>query len=508
MSFGLLAFCSAFVVSGLTAPLVARLSVRWGLVDAPDAHRKLHERPVPLTGGPTILISSVLAIAVTLFWFPKLLAPTANDAKFLACLFAAGSLLVVVGLIDDRFGMRGRQKLAAQILAAIIMLPSGIVIRQASVLGLPISFGDLGPIITVLCIVGAINALNLIDGVDGLACTTGIILSLSIAAVTFVYGGRPDGLLMSLVLAGGLSGFLLFNFPPARMFLGDSGSMLIGLVLGAVALKCSLKQFTAATLIMPTAIWAIPLFDVCMAIVRRKLTGRSVYETDRGHLHHCLQRKGLGGAKLLGITASLCALTGFGAVMASILENDLIAVIAVVTALSLLVLTRSFGHTEMSLLKNRARRLTGSMFRRAPAQAVLHDEEMRLNGDQDWQQLWATLTEFADRFEMDSVELMVNLPRVGEEYHASWKRKTKTLNHEAWKSEIPLIVHGMRVGHIKVVGAVGQGSICKWMSELIGGLEAFESELVALIEEIRAQKIDQQPATAEQDTTTVLAEVS
>ena len=508
MSFGLLAFCSAFVVSGLTAPLIARLSIRWGLVDAPDAHRKLHERPVPLTGGPTILISSVLAIAATLLWFPTLLAPTAHDAKFLACLFASGSLLVVIGLIDDRYGMRGRQKLAGQILAAVMMLPSGVVIRQASILGLPISFGDLGPIITVLCIVGAINALNLIDGVDGLASTTGIILSLSIAAVTFVYGGRPDGLLMSLVLAGALSGFLLFNFPPAKMFLGDSGSMLIGLVLGAVALKCSLKQFTAATLIMPTAIWAIPLFDVSMAIVRRKLTGRSLYETDRGHLHHCLQRKGLGGVKLLGITASLCALTGFGAVMASVFENDLIAVIGVITALSLLVLTRSFGHTEMSLLKNRARRLTGSMFRRTPAQTVLHDEEMRLNGDHDWQQLWTTLTGFAERFEMDSVELMVNLPRIGEEYHASWKRKTDTLSHEAWKSEIPLIVHGMRVGHIKVVGAVGEGSICKWMSELIGGLEAFESELVSLIEEIRRQKTEQQPATAKPDTTTVLAEVS
>lgn len=508
MSFGLLAFCSAFIVSGLTAPLVARFSVRWGLIDAPDAHRKLHERPVPLTGGPTILISSIAAIAITLAWFPDLLKPTANDAKFLACLFTAGLLLAVIGLIDDRFGMRGRQKLAGQILAAVIMLPSGIVIRQATILGLPISFGDLGPIITVLCLVGAINALNLIDGVDGLACTTGIILSLSIAAVTFVYGGRPDGLLMSLVLAGTLSGFLLFNFPPAKMFLGDSGSMLIGLILGAVALKCSLKQFTAATLIMPTAIWAIPLFDVSMAIVRRKLTGRSLYETDRGHLHHCLQRKGLGGAKLLGITASLCALTGFGAVMASIMENDLIAIIGVGTALALLVLTRSFGHTEMNLLTNRVRRLTGSMFRRAPVQSVLHDEEMRLNGDRDWQHLWMTLTDFAERFEMDKVELIVNLPMVGEEYHASWKRKTETLSHEAWKSEIPLIVHGIRVGHIKVVGAVGSGSICKWMSDLIGGLEAFESELVSLIEEIREQKSESQPTQAADQNQNAMAEAT
>ena len=490
MSFGFLAFAAAFLVSAVTAPVVGRLATRLGVVDSPDGHRKLHARAVPLTGGPTLLITMIASVAVTLLVYPNLLAPTANDIKFLLALFVAGSLIVGIGIIDDRFGVRGRQKLAAQILAGIIMLPSGITVREVSILGCHISFGDLAPIITLLGIVGAINALNLIDGVDGLASTTGIVLSLSIAGVTYVYGGRPDGLMISLILAGGLSGFLIYNFPPARMFLGDSGSMLIGLILGAVAFKCSIKQYTAATLLLPTAIWAIPLFDVAMAIVRRKLTGRSIYETDRGHLHHCLQRRGLSGAKLLLITAALCALTGLGAIAASIMKNDLIAVIGAVTALSLLILTRSFGHTEMSLLSNRLKRLTGSMLQRsAPLQTVLHDEEMQLRGDHNWQQLWETLTQFAERFQMDSVELMVNLPLIGEEYHASWKRKTQTQMHEEWKSEIPLIVQDMRVGHIRVVGAVGDGSICKWMSDLIGGLEAFESELVTLIEDLRREQL-------------------
>lgn len=490
MSFGLLAFLTAFFASAVTAPLVGRLATRYGMVDAPDGHRKLHAKPVPLTGGPTLLITVIVSVAVTLMVYPNLLAPTTNDIKFLLALFVAGSLIVVVGIIDDRVGVRGRQKLAAQIMAGLIMLPSGITVREVSLLGCHVSFGDLAPIVTLLCIVGAINALNLIDGVDGLASTTGIVLSLSIAGVIYVYGGRPDGLMISLILAGGLSGFLIYNFPPARMFLGDSGSMLIGLILGAVALKCSIKQYTAATLLLPTAIWAIPLFDVAMAIVRRKLTGRSIYETDRGHLHHCLQRRGLSGARLLLITTSLCALTGLGAIAASVMKNDLIAVIGAVTALSLLILTRSFGHTEMSLLSNRLKRLTGSMLQRsAPLQTVLHDEEMQLRGDHDWQQLWETLTDFADRFQMDSVELMVNLPLIGEEYHASWKRKSKTQMHEEWKSEIPLIVQDMCVGHIRVVGAVGEGSICKWMSDLIGGLEAFEAELVTLIEDLRREKL-------------------
>jgi UDP-GlcNAc:undecaprenyl-phosphate GlcNAc-1-phosphate transferase len=490
MPSSLLAFIAAFTASVISAPIVARLATMLGVVDAPDAHRKLHDRPVPLTGGPTVLFSTIVGGAVTLWFYPHLLRPTQGDFAFLICLFTAGAIIVLLGLLDDRFQIRGRQKLVGQFFATLVMLKAGITIQGIHVFGFDLQFGDLAPIITVFWLLGAINALNLIDGVDGLASTTGIVLSLSIACVAWIYGGRPDGMLVSLVLAGSLCGFLVYNFPPARMFLGDSGSMLIGLILGAVALKCSIKQYTAATLIMPTAIWAIPIFDVSMAILRRKLTGRSIYATDRGHLHHCLQRKGHNGAKLLLVVGSLCAITGLGAIIGSLLENELITVVAVVTAICLLVLTRSFGHTEMGLLKTRIRRLAGSMIRRpSSSKSVLHDDEVRLHGDHDWQTLWETLTAFADRFDMDNVELMVNLPAIGEEYHASWKRASTTGDHEAWRCEIPLIVQDMRVGHIRVVGAVGDGSICEWMSELIGGLRAFEDQLIDLIRELRERKL-------------------
>lgn len=183
MSFGLTAFLTAFVASVIAAPLMAWIARRTGMVDRPDGHRKLHDRAVPLTGGPTILISAFIAVAVTLWLFPDLLKSTANDAKFLVSLFASSGLIVVIGLIDDRYGLRGRQKLVGQILAAMVMLPSGIIVREVSAFGVTMSFGDLAPIVTLIWLVGATNALNLIDGVDGLASTTGIVLSVSIAAV-------------------------------------------------------------------------------------------------------------------------------------------------------------------------------------------------------------------------------------------------------------------------------------------------------------------------------------
>ena len=221
MASAILSFFAAFAISAAVAPLFGRLALRLGVVDAPDGRRKLHGRKVPLTGGPTILMASALAVAVTLWIYPTLLAGTNYDKRFLGFLLAAGAVIVGIGLIDDRFGMRGRQKLAGQIVAAAMMLPAGIIIEKITVFGMMISFGDFAPVVTMLVLVGAINALNLIDGVDGLASTTGIILALSMAVVSVIYG-RPDGQLIALILAGALSGFLIFNFPPCLLYTSPS----------------------------------------------------------------------------------------------------------------------------------------------------------------------------------------------------------------------------------------------------------------------------------------------
>ncbi len=484
-----LAFLTAAAVAAFVAPMVAAVARKLRVVDQPDGHRKLHSTAVPLTGGPTLSIAIIASLATSLFVFPDVLYSTKGDFRFLLCLAGAAAVIVLVGVLDDRFKLRGRQKLAGQFLAAMIMVPSGIILRRIEVFGIPIEFGDVAPVITIFWILGAINALNLIDGVDGLASTTGIVLSLSVAAVTYILGGRPDGLLISLALAGALSGFLLYNFPPAKMFLGDSGSMLIGLILGCVALKCSVKQYAAAALIMPTAIWAIPIFDVAMAIIRRRLTGRSIYSTDRGHLHHCLTRQGHTGSRLLLVVGALCALTGSGAIAAAAFGNELLALAAVLTAIALLVITRSFGHAELNLLTNRVRRFAGSLVRRPEGERpVLHHEQVQLHGKLKWEGLWATLTEFAELYELDGVDLMINLPCFGEEYHGTWRTRSSVEHHEAWRSDIPLVVDGVRAGHVRLIGNAGEGSFCDWMAAIADGLRPFNDELGQIIQQIRAPK--------------------
>lgn len=471
----------SLVAAAVTAPLIAHFCRRLDIVDRPDGQRKLHIKAVPLTGGPTLVVSIFAGIAASFFADPLVLHDTRGDARFLFCLAAASAIIVTVGILDDRYGLRGRQKMAGQMLAACLMLPSGIVIDQLSVFGFTIQFGDLGFLVTLFWILGAVNALNLIDGVDGLASTTGIVLSLSVAAVTFILDGRPDGLLLSLALAGSLCGFLIHNFPPARMFLGDSGSMLIGLVLGCVALKCSVKQYAVVAMVMPTAIWAIPIFDVLMAIIRRRLTGRSIYATDRGHLHHCLLRQGHTGARLLLVVGTLCAITGAGAVASAFYENDLIALVTVVTAVMLLVTSRSFGHAEMTLLGNRFRRVVASLFRRRDGiRPLLHDEQVRLQGKHEWESVWNMLRTFAESHGLDCVELTVNMPSVGEAYHAAWRTKSTQEAHEVWKSEIPIVIEGIRVGHIRFEGA-SDGSFSDWLVRLGRSLEPFETDLRSIV---------------------------
>jgi UDP-GlcNAc:undecaprenyl-phosphate GlcNAc-1-phosphate transferase len=495
MNFMVLTLVVGFSVAVLAAPLVAMICRHLQIVDRPDGHRKLHASIVPLTGGPTLLVSIVCAVAAGIAWQPDVLAATRGDATFLFCLALATSVLVAVGMLDDRFGLRGRQKLAGQVLAALIMVPSGIEIENITIFGQPVTLGVFSLVFTVFWIVGAINALNLIDGVDGLASTTGVVLSLSVAAVTFLQQGRNDGLLIALALAGGLLGFLVYNFPPARMFLGDSGSMLIGLILGTIALKCSVKQYTAVALIMPTAIWAVPIFDVAMAIVRRRLTGRSIYATDRGHLHHCLQRKGHTGARLLLVVGTLCTITGMGAVASAFFDNDVYAVASVITALSLLIISRSFGHTEMTLMANRLRRVTMSMFSRRRDGNTLHHEQIRLQGHHEWALLWDSLMQASVTHGLHFAELTVNIPSVGEFYHATYRNARGVDAHELWKCEFPLVVDNFVIGHIRVEDAA-RGQFTEWLADLARNMEPVQQTLHTLMAPLRKKPAQTPVVTA------------
>ena len=319
-------------MSVLITPIFRAFAIRNGLVDRPDPTRKLHRNEVALSGGVAVFISCALATGLSLLWVEGIRNAAWNNIVQVSGLAISSIGIVILGLIDDRFTLRGRQKLAGQVVLSTILVVSGFQFHALKVLGTEFQLGFFAIPFSVGWILLTINALNLIDGADGLCSTVGWIASAGIAAMATMAGHTIESSIAA-GLSGALLGFLVYNFPPAKIFLGDAGSMLIGLLLGALAMRTSLKEATAISLFVPISILAIPLFDSSIAILRRKLTGRSIFSVDRGHLHHSLLRHGLSNTGLVFVVSGLCVVVAAGAILGMVLKNDVVSIFAVTCAL-------------------------------------------------------------------------------------------------------------------------------------------------------------------------------
>lgn len=295
MTFYLLLGLSSAALALLMTPLVSRGSIRLGLVDAPGG-RKVHAQSVSRLGGVAVVGATVLAMILVPFWAPERFDPAIWST--LQPFAAAGALIFGVGLLDDVRGVGPWPKLGTQIVAAAVMMASGLLIQRITVAGATWELGWLAWPITTMWIVGLTNAFNLIDGMDGLA--TGVAaLAGSACGVILILRGHPAEAMVLAALVGAAVAFLVFNFTPASIFLGDSGSLLIGFLLATTAIAGWQKGATALAAGVPLLIFALPLADVLTTIVRRgrprsggSLTAatalRQLVEPDRQHIHHRL----------------------------------------------------------------------------------------------------------------------------------------------------------------------------------------------------------------------------
>jgi len=295
--FPLLAFLCAL---GLT-PLVIRWSERRGCLDLPDGERKIHDRPVSRLGGIAVFGAFFIALLLLTLSFPLALSP----------LFILGiGVIFATGLLDDFCSLPPWGKFAGQCLGAVFLLSGGVVIRFFT---LPwnhvVYLGWLGYPLTMLWIVGVSNALNLIDGLDGLSGGVGAIAAFTLGVIAW-QEGRVEPALLSFLLVGSILGFLLYNFPPARVFLGDGGALFLGGMLAVISVQGALKSAAAFTLALPSLILGVPIFDTLFAIVRRKRNRLPIASPDRGHLHHRLLERGYSKRETLIIFYGLSALCG------------------------------------------------------------------------------------------------------------------------------------------------------------------------------------------------------
>jgi len=424
-----------------------------------------------------ILLASVaLALPLAVFgvgWFAGPEQVGAFAVQDLVGLGLASLLICVLGVADDFHCLRGRHKLLGQVFAAGLVIAFGVDIQQIRLFGWTVDLGLLAVPFTLFLLLGAINSLNLIDGMDGLLSTVGVLVSLSLAGMALL-GGHWLAACVAVALAGALLGFLRYNFPPATIFLGDSGSMLIGLVLGVLAIKSSLKTTTTVALMAPAALLTLPIFDTFAAILRRKLTGRSIYSTDRAHLHHCLLSRGLSRWRILCLVAGFCLLTGLGALLSLATDNEILALLSSLVVVTILVACRLFGHTELRLLRQRVQSLVSS-FWRGPAEGDARQVEVRLQGSLAWGELWLTISACGQLLNLRTIRLDVNAPAIFEGYHASWQRSQAQFDEAAsWRAEIPLVAGGQTIGRLQVVGEQDEEPVWQKIATLAKLVQDFE----------------------------------
>ena len=337
---------AVFVAALLLTAAVRAVARRRGIVDRPDGQRKLHGRPVPLLGGVAVYGAVTLGLLAVHFTAGATLKFTELST---AWMIAAG-FVCFVGSIDDCFSLPSRVKLVLQVLAVLPLVLLGYYVDRIVAFGYPITLGWLGIPLTVFWLVGCINALNLIDGMDGLASIVG----LSTAAMLGVIAasqGQEHVALMALILTSSLAGFLIYNLPPASIFLGDSGSMVIGLTVGVLGIQGALKTSATLAITAPAVVMTLPMFDTVAAVVRRKLTGRRFDSPDRLHIHHRLLERGFSPWQVLCLLGALCLTMGAAATAATIFRRDALAWIAAMSLIVLMIRLRLFGHDEFALAK-------------------------------------------------------------------------------------------------------------------------------------------------------------
>lgn len=320
---------TAAVVTAAATPGVVRLARRWGAISHPADARHVHREPVPTLGGVGMLAGLVVALLVAAFLptFDPLFDSTSEPQA----LFVGAVAIVLVGVADDLFGLPPTVKLAGQIVAALGVVLFGIQLVYFWVPGLEVVAlsSDLGLPLTLLALVAMTNALNLIDGLDGLAA--GVAGIAAIAFSLFTVGSSPSGLveaiptsatLVAAIVAGISLGFLVHNWHPASIFMGDTGSMLLGLLLGTAGVSyvgrttapSDADFYGAIPLLVPALVLAIPFLDTAFAVVRRVWRRQPITVADRGHLHHLLMAFGHSHRRAVLVLYYWSSVLAFGSV--------------------------------------------------------------------------------------------------------------------------------------------------------------------------------------------------
>lgn len=447
----LVAFVLSLVCSLVLTKVLRDLANKLRLFDA-GGGRKIHTRPIPRLGGVAVVLSMVLPLLGLAFWENDISREMWADKALLVSLLGGGGLMFAVGVFDDLTDARAILKLGAQIGAALIVYQSGIQIEAVSVPFFhPVQLGVFSMPATVFWVVLVMNAVNLIDGMDGLA---GGVVVLA-GGTLFIMSVIEDNVLAALLLAvvvGGTMGFLAYNVSPASIFLGDTGSLVLGFLLALTSVHSSQKSYTLFSIIAAMLALGLPIFDLGMAVIRRALAGRPLFSGDQHHIHHILLRK--------GFTQSQSALLLFGgailleglALVFIYADDQLSAVAIAALAPSLFIVVRLLGYGDIIRATRRQTALSeldGQVRARCARLSALR---AALRAAPSEEEGWALLIEAAPALGLDQ---LVELDLAGQplrRWATREDRRDQVALQSLFSRDLPLWVDGAQVGALRMAG--------------------------------------------------------
>jgi UDP-GlcNAc:undecaprenyl-phosphate/decaprenyl-phosphate GlcNAc-1-phosphate transferase len=363
----IVAFISSISLSLFLTPWVIDLAGRVGAIDKPN-ERKVHSQPTPRLGGVAIFLSVFMSLIAFFVLDPKFIVNTWIASREGLFLFGSLALVLLLGIWDDIRSLRPAQKFLGQLLLSVLMYFAGFsVTKVSSIFGAGfLNVGMLDFPITVLWIIGVTNAINLIDGLDGLAAGVALIASMTMLPMALMQGDIGSAILIFL-LAGALLGFLRYNFNPAKIFLGDSGSLFLGFMLAVLSVKSSTKITTGFALLLPILALGLPIMDTLLSMLRRILRpapapspdGKkeiskfgSMFQPDRSHIHHKLISKGFSHRNAVLVLYMVSCGLGLAAFAITMVNNFIGSIILMAVGVAVVIGIRRLQYKEMAVLQN------------------------------------------------------------------------------------------------------------------------------------------------------------
>jgi UDP-GlcNAc:undecaprenyl-phosphate GlcNAc-1-phosphate transferase len=436
----------------------------------PHGNRQQAQTQIPRLGGLSIFLATLAA------WGVLLLVPNDVRVRFLAewravlTLLVPGTLVLIMGAYDDVWGATPRQKLTVEILAAGMVWWAGFRIVSLPVLWYRVQSPLVSLLLTVLWIVAVTNAFNLIDGLDGLAAGIAFFVAICVFVVSLIQANH-FGCILAITLAGALLGFLRFNFSPATIYLGDTGSLFLGFFLATLAIHSSQKSSTLLAIVVPFVAFGLPLMDTTLAVVRRFLSRRPLFTADQDHIHHRLLQQSLSPRVAVLLLYALAALFSLGSLLIVHSTRSVVALVAVLAGASGWFLTSRVQYEELSELNVYVTRAVQSQRHVLANQILIRKASRQLEAAATLEESWRVLVSTLEALDFD--EVSSELPKWPNDLVPSlpgWSRRCEDRSQDRWHVSIPLHAGERVVGELQLYRDLARGRLLFQFSSLLDTL--------------------------------------